>query len=73
MANELGHSKSTIHSHLRTLEERKILVRECDEFGAGKFGELAAESDAEATDTDESDVECTGFRVVNHYQWYTLA
>lgn len=28
LANELGHSKSTIHSHLRTLEERKIIVRE---------------------------------------------
>lgn len=32
LANELGHSKSTIHSHLRTLEERKILVREGDGY-----------------------------------------
>lgn len=28
LANELGHSKSTIHSHLRTLEEQKMLVRD---------------------------------------------
>ncbi|WP_435320999.1 IclR family transcriptional regulator [Haloarchaeobius sp. TZWSO28] len=32
VANELGHSKSTIHSHLRTLEERQILVREEDGY-----------------------------------------
>ncbi|WP_207592370.1 IclR family transcriptional regulator domain-containing protein [Halomontanus rarus] len=32
LANELGHSKSTIHSHLRTLEERKILVRDGDGY-----------------------------------------
>jgi DNA-binding IclR family transcriptional regulator len=28
LAEELGHAKSTIHSHLRTLEEQHILVRE---------------------------------------------
>ena len=28
LADELGHSKSTIHSHLRTLEDREIIVRE---------------------------------------------
>ncbi|EJN57441.1 IclR family transcriptional regulator [Halogranum rubrum] len=32
LANELGHSKSTIHSHLRTLEEIEILVREGDGY-----------------------------------------
>lgn len=32
LANELEHSKSTIHSHLRTLEEREILVREEDGY-----------------------------------------
>ncbi|MEY7848394.1 IclR family transcriptional regulator [Natrarchaeobius sp. A-rgal3] len=32
LAEELGHSKSTIHSHLRTLEERKILVRDGDGY-----------------------------------------
>lgn len=32
LASELGHSKSTIHSHLRTLEEREILVREGDSY-----------------------------------------
>jgi DNA-binding MarR family transcriptional regulator len=32
LADELGHSKSTIHSHLRTLEERNILVREGDGY-----------------------------------------
>lgn len=32
LAEELDHSKSTIHSHLRTLEERKILVREGDGY-----------------------------------------
>jgi DNA-binding IclR family transcriptional regulator len=28
LANRLGHSKSTIHSHLRTLEEHHLVVRE---------------------------------------------
>ncbi|WP_224338002.1 IclR family transcriptional regulator [Haloprofundus halobius] len=32
LANELGHSKSTIHSHLQTLEERKFVVREGDSY-----------------------------------------
>ena len=32
LADELGHSKSTIHSHLRTLEDREILVREGDGY-----------------------------------------
>ncbi|WP_224450342.1 IclR family transcriptional regulator [Haloprofundus salilacus] len=32
LANELGHSKSTIHSHLRTLEELEILVREGNSY-----------------------------------------
>lgn len=32
LANELGHSKSTIHSHLRTLEEIEILVRDGDGY-----------------------------------------
>lgn len=32
LASELGHSKSTIHSHLKTLEERKIIVREDDGY-----------------------------------------
>ena len=32
IADELEHSKSTIHSHLRTLEERKIIVREDDGY-----------------------------------------
>jgi DNA-binding IclR family transcriptional regulator len=32
LANELGHSKSTVHSHLRTLENRQLLVREEDDY-----------------------------------------
>lgn len=32
LADELGHSKSTIHSHLRTLEEKEFLVREDDRY-----------------------------------------
>ncbi|WP_135366590.1 IclR family transcriptional regulator [Halosimplex halophilum] len=32
LADELDHSKSTIHSHLRTLEDREILVREGDGY-----------------------------------------
>ncbi|MDJ1433638.1 IclR family transcriptional regulator [Halostagnicola sp. A-GB9-2] len=32
LATELGHSKSTIHSHLRTLCEREIIVREDDGY-----------------------------------------
>lgn len=32
LADELGHSKSTVHSHLRTLEERKIIVRDEDSY-----------------------------------------
>lgn len=32
LATELDHSKSTIHSHLRTLEERKLLVRQGDGY-----------------------------------------
>ncbi|MFC6825150.1 IclR family transcriptional regulator [Halopelagius fulvigenes] len=32
LANELGHSKSTVHSHLRTLEEREMIVREGDGY-----------------------------------------
>lgn len=32
LADELGNSKSTIHSHLRTLEERNILVRDDDGY-----------------------------------------
>jgi DNA-binding IclR family transcriptional regulator len=32
LADELGHSKSTVHSHLRTLEDREILVREGDGY-----------------------------------------
>ncbi|WP_435180914.1 IclR family transcriptional regulator [Halorussus sp. AFM4] len=32
LADELGHSKSTIHSHLRTLEDRKMIVREEDGY-----------------------------------------
>ncbi|WP_459191483.1 IclR family transcriptional regulator [Halosimplex sp. J119] len=32
LAEELDHSKSTIHSHLRTLEDREILVREGDGY-----------------------------------------
>jgi DNA-binding IclR family transcriptional regulator len=32
LADELDHSKSTVHSHLRTLEERKVLVREGDGY-----------------------------------------
>lgn len=32
IADELGHSKSTVHSHLRTLEERRIIVREGDGY-----------------------------------------
>lgn len=32
LADELGNSKSTIHSHLRTLEERSILVRDDDGY-----------------------------------------
>lgn len=32
VATDLGHSKSTIHSHLRTLEERRILVRDEDGY-----------------------------------------
>lgn len=33
LANDLGHSKSTIHSHLRTLEDREILVRDAEADG----------------------------------------
>ncbi len=32
IAEELGHSKSTVHSHLRTLEDRKLLVKEDDGY-----------------------------------------
>lgn len=32
LANELGHSKSTIYSHLQTLKERNILVQENDGY-----------------------------------------
>ncbi len=32
LATELGHSKSTIHSHLRTLEGRELIVRENDGY-----------------------------------------
>lgn len=32
LAAELGHSKSTIHSHLRTLEQRKFLVRDDENY-----------------------------------------
>lgn len=32
LANELGHSKSTIHSHLQTLVDREILVPEADGY-----------------------------------------
>jgi DNA-binding IclR family transcriptional regulator len=32
LSEELGHSKSTIHSHLQTLEERKMLVRDGDGY-----------------------------------------
>lgn len=32
LADELDHSKSTIHSHLRTLEERKMIVRDGDGY-----------------------------------------
>ncbi|NUB93586.1 IclR family transcriptional regulator [Haloterrigena sp. SYSU A121-1] len=32
LADELGHSKSTIHNHLRTLESEEIIVREDDGY-----------------------------------------
>lgn len=32
LANHLGHSKSTVHSHLRTLEEHRLVVRERDGY-----------------------------------------
>lgn len=32
LAAELGHSKSTIHSHLRTLEQRQFLVRDEEKY-----------------------------------------
>mgnify|MGYP000312536627 CR=1 FL=1 len=32
LSGELGHSKSTIHSHLRTLERREFLVRDGDKY-----------------------------------------
>ncbi|WP_323174317.1 IclR family transcriptional regulator [Natrialba sp. PRR66] len=32
LADELGHSKSTIHSHLRTLESQEIIVRQDDGY-----------------------------------------
>ncbi|ELY63183.1 transcriptional regulator, IclR family protein [Natrinema versiforme JCM 10478] len=32
LADELGHSKSTIHSHLQTLESEEIIVREEDGY-----------------------------------------
>jgi len=32
LAEELGHSKSTIHSHLRTLTDRELLVRDGDSY-----------------------------------------
>ncbi|WP_247004262.1 IclR family transcriptional regulator [Halosolutus gelatinilyticus] len=32
LADELGHSKSTIHSHLRTLESQEIIVRHGDGY-----------------------------------------
>ncbi|MGB9955508.1 IclR family transcriptional regulator [Haloferax prahovense] len=35
IADELGHSKSTVHSHLRTLEERRVIVREGDGYRLG--------------------------------------
>ncbi|QCS44957.1 IclR family transcriptional regulator [Natrinema versiforme] len=35
LANELGHSKSTVHSHLRTLEDQEIIVREGNGYRLG--------------------------------------
>lgn len=35
LAEELDHSKSTIHSHLRTLEEQEILVRDSEGYRLG--------------------------------------
>jgi len=32
LANELGYSKSTVHNHLQTLEERALIVREDDGY-----------------------------------------
>ncbi len=32
IATELGHSKSTVHSHLRTMENRRFVVREGDAY-----------------------------------------
>jgi DNA-binding IclR family transcriptional regulator len=32
LATELDHSKSTIHSHLRTLKDQRVLVQEDDEY-----------------------------------------
>ncbi|WP_436348681.1 IclR family transcriptional regulator [Natronorubrum sp. FCH18a] len=35
LADELGHSKSTIHSHLKTLESQEIIVRDGDGYRLG--------------------------------------
>jgi DNA-binding IclR family transcriptional regulator len=68
LAEELGHSKSTIHSHLRTLEKRKIIVRKGDGYRlslrildmathireqAGNYEVIRNEVDALAEETGE--------------------
>ncbi|WP_424005193.1 IclR family transcriptional regulator (plasmid) [Haloarcula salina] len=68
LADELGHSKSTIYSHLRTLEERHILVRKDDGYRlsltildmathvreqVGNYDVIRDEVDALAAETNE--------------------
>jgi DNA-binding IclR family transcriptional regulator len=68
LATELSHSKSTIHSHLRTLEEQKFLVRDGDKYRmslrvldmatqvrkqVGNYDVIQTEVESLATDTGE--------------------
>lgn len=68
LADELDHSKSTIHSHLRTLEDREVLVREGDSYRlslrvldmathvrdqVGNYDVIQSEVDALAEETGE--------------------
>lgn len=68
LASELDHSKSTIHSHLRTLETRRIIVRDDDGYRLsitildmaravreqiGNYGVLENEVEALAEETGE--------------------
>lgn len=68
LADQLGHSKSTVHNHLQTLEEQQLIVREEDGYRLslrildmamhvreqiGNYDVIRNEVDALAAETDE--------------------